>query len=60
MVGPEDNSHRYGLCRIDGNRSNRNLTFAIGVAFFGDPAGFMRVFSFLLIVAGVIGLKHAG
>lgn len=32
-------------------------TLAIGVAFFDDPAGFMRLFSALLIMVGIIGLK---
>lgn len=32
-------------------------TFLIGVVFFGDSAGAMRLFSFSLILMGVIGLK---
>ena len=32
-------------------------TFLIGIAFFGDPAGMLRLLSFFLIVAGVLGLK---
>jgi len=32
-------------------------TFLIGVLWFGDPAGLLRLLSFLLIVLGVIGLK---
>ena len=32
-------------------------TFLLGVVFFGDPVGTLRLLSFLLIVAGVIGLK---
>ncbi len=32
-------------------------TLAIGIAFFSDPAGFARLFSAFLIVAGIIGLK---
>ncbi len=32
-------------------------TFLIGIAFFGDPAGLLRILSFLLIVMGAIGLK---
>ena len=32
-------------------------TFLIGIAFFEDPAGLLRVLSFLLIVVGLIGLK---
>ena len=35
-------------------------TFLIGVVFFHDPLGMMRLLSFLLIVAGVIGLKSSG
>ncbi len=32
-------------------------TFLIGILFFGDTAGIMRLFSFSLIVMGVVGLK---
>lgn len=32
-------------------------TFLIGIFFFSDPAGMLRVLSFAMIVAGVIGLK---
>lgn len=32
-------------------------TLIIGIIFFSDPAHFARVFSALLIVAGIIGLK---
>jgi quaternary ammonium compound-resistance protein SugE len=32
-------------------------TFLIGIAFFGDPVGMLRLLSFLLIIAGVVGLK---
>jgi quaternary ammonium compound-resistance protein SugE len=32
-------------------------TFLLGMVFFDDPAGALRLLSFLLIVAGVIGLK---
>jgi quaternary ammonium compound-resistance protein SugE len=32
-------------------------TFVIGVLFFGDSAGLMRILSFALIVVGIIGLK---
>jgi quaternary ammonium compound-resistance protein SugE len=32
-------------------------TFLLGIAFFGDPVGMLRLLSFLLIIAGVIGLK---
>ncbi|MEM5788079.1 MAG: multidrug efflux SMR transporter [Syntrophobacteraceae bacterium] len=35
-------------------------TFAIGVAFFGDSLGMMRLLSFALILIGVIGLKLHG
>jgi quaternary ammonium compound-resistance protein SugE len=32
-------------------------TFLVGMFFFGDPAGALRLLSFVLIVVGVIGLK---
>lgn len=32
-------------------------TFLIGILWFGDPAGLLRLLSFMLIVIGVIGLK---
>lgn len=32
-------------------------TFLIGIVFFGDALGMMRLISFILIVTGVIGLK---
>ena len=32
-------------------------TFLIGIAFFGDAAGLLRILSFLLLVIGAIGLK---
>jgi len=32
-------------------------TFLIGLAFFADPAGLLRILSFLLILTGVVGLK---
>lgn len=32
-------------------------TLLIGIFFFNDPAGFMRLLSALLIVAGIVGLK---
>jgi len=32
-------------------------TFLIGLAFFKDPATMLRMLSFLLILAGVIGLR---
>ncbi|MDR4508171.1 MAG: multidrug efflux SMR transporter [Candidatus Brocadiaceae bacterium] len=32
-------------------------TFLIGIIFFKDPASLIRYLSFLLIVAGIIGLK---
>jgi quaternary ammonium compound-resistance protein SugE len=35
-------------------------TFLIGVLVFNDSAAMMRILSFLLIVAGVIGLKISG
>jgi quaternary ammonium compound-resistance protein SugE len=34
-------------------------TFAVGIAFYGDSAGVMRLVSVGLIVAGIIGLKLA-
>ena len=34
-------------------------TFAVGIAFYGDSAGAMRLVSAGLIVAGIIGLKLA-
>ncbi len=35
-------------------------TFLIGIVFFHDPAGMMRILCFLLIVIGVAGLKMTG
>lgn len=32
-------------------------TFVIGILWFGDPAGQLRLLSFVLIVIGVLGLK---
>lgn len=32
-------------------------TLAIGIIFFQDPAGVMRLLSALLIIVGIIGLK---
>lgn len=32
-------------------------TFLIGIFFFKDPVGMLRIFSFLLIVVGIVGLK---
>jgi quaternary ammonium compound-resistance protein SugE len=32
-------------------------TFLIGIAFFGDLAGPLRLLSFALIITGIIGLK---
>ncbi len=32
-------------------------TFLIGILWFGDPAGLLRLLSFALIVLGVLGLK---
>ena len=34
-------------------------TFAVGIAFYGDSAGAMRLVSVGLIVAGIVGLKLA-
>lgn len=34
-------------------------TLLIGIFFFHDPAGFWRLFSAFLIVAGIVGLKLA-
>lgn len=34
-------------------------TFVVGIYMFGDAASMMRIFSVLLIVSGVIGLKMA-
>ncbi|MCC6134981.1 MAG: multidrug efflux SMR transporter [Candidatus Contendobacter sp.] len=34
-------------------------TFAVGITFYGDSAGAMRLVSVGLIVAGIIGLKLA-
>ena len=34
-------------------------TFVVGIAFYGDSAGAMRLVSVGLIVAGIIGLKLA-
>jgi quaternary ammonium compound-resistance protein SugE len=32
-------------------------TFVVGIAAFGDAAGFLRIASATLIIAGVVGLK---
>lgn len=32
-------------------------TFLIGIVFFGDPAGTLRLISFSLILIGVVGMK---
>ncbi len=32
-------------------------TLAVGILFFDDPAGFMRLISAMLIVVGIVGLK---
>ncbi len=32
-------------------------TFLIGILFFKDPAGLLRILSVMLIILGVIGLK---
>jgi quaternary ammonium compound-resistance protein SugE len=34
-------------------------TFLVGVLFYGDPAGALRLVSVGLIVAGIVGLKLA-
>ncbi len=34
-------------------------TFLVGIIFFHDPAGFWRLLSIFLIIAGIIGLKIA-
>ena len=34
-------------------------TFAVGIAFYGDSAGALRLVSVGLIIAGIIGLKLA-
>ncbi|MCU0599105.1 MAG: multidrug efflux SMR transporter [Desulfobacterales bacterium] len=34
-------------------------TFAMGIIFFGDSPGILRMMSFVLIIAGVIGLRLA-
>lgn len=34
-------------------------TLTIGIIFYGEPAGFMRIGSAALIVAGIVGLKLA-
>lgn len=34
-------------------------TFGVGIAFYGDSAGALRLVSVGLIVAGIIGLKLA-
>lgn len=34
-------------------------TFLMGIMFYGDPVGTLRIMSVLLIIAGVIGLKLA-
>ena len=34
-------------------------TLLIGIFYFGDSAGFWRMFSALMIVIGVVGLKFA-
>jgi quaternary ammonium compound-resistance protein SugE len=35
-------------------------TFLVGILFFGDAASLLRMLSFLLIVAGVAGLRLSG
>lgn len=34
-------------------------TFVVGIFLYGDPVGFLRIFSVLLIISGVILLKLA-
>ncbi len=34
-------------------------TFAVGIAFYGDSAGALRLISVGLIIAGIVGLKLA-
>jgi quaternary ammonium compound-resistance protein SugE len=34
-------------------------TFLIGVLYFNDPAGMLRLLSFLLVIIGIAGLKIA-
>ena len=34
-------------------------TFVMGIIFYGDPVGTLRIMSVLLIIAGVVGLKLA-
>ena len=34
-------------------------TFGVGILFYGDPAGALRLVSVGLIVAGIVGLKLA-
>jgi quaternary ammonium compound-resistance protein SugE len=34
-------------------------TFIIGIIFFKDPASLLRMLSFLLIIAGVVGLRFS-
>ena len=34
-------------------------TFVLGIFLYGDPVGTLRIFSVLLIIAGVVGLKLA-
>ena len=35
-------------------------TFLLGLAFFGDPVGLLRLLSFALILTGLIGMKLTG
>lgn len=35
-------------------------TFLLGIAFFGDTAHLLRLLSFALLLAGIIGLKLSG
>lgn len=34
-------------------------TVITGIIFFGDPVGFIRILSLLLIIIGIVGLKLA-
>jgi len=34
-------------------------TFVVGIFLYGDPVGFLRIFSVLLIISGVVLLKLA-
>lgn len=34
-------------------------TVVVGIAFLGEPAGLLRIFSILLIILGILGLKFS-